>query len=169
MPEKRMHKIRETVTITLGTLADLDVVGADSLAVTQNGYITTSDVIATLIGLTAGEGIGLVLGVADGQLSDAEIEETLEAQGPAFEGQRSQSERADRMVRILGLIGPQPSELVPNSTVFAHQFLRFKTNLSFSEDKAALARWYIYNTRGNALTTGAQLELLLTHNVRWSA
>ncbi len=166
---KKMDKTNEVVSITLGTVGALDVIGAAGQPMTQNGFTTSTTILALLTGLTAGEGEGLCLGVADGQLSDAEIEAALESAGPVFKGQRAQSELSGRMVRLIGLVGPQPTELVAVGTQFAHFWDRWPTRIAFSEDKPAMHHWFVYNASPAALTTGATLRLVLLHNIRWAA
>ncbi len=163
-----MAKINETVSITVGALAENDVIGEGSLAATQGGFVTTTDVLCQYSGFTAAEGTGVMLGVASGDLSDAEIEEAIEAQGPFFEGQTPQSERADRMVRFVGNIGPKPNELVPTTVLTSNLFLSFPTRIKFKEEFANMLRWFIYNHGTITLTTGATVKLTLLHNVRWS-
>ncbi len=167
-PHQRMNKINETLTITLLGLGSLDVVTQGGLVTTQGGFCTSSQIMAFLDGLTVGEGQGLLLGVADGQLSASEIEEQIESQGPFFKGQTPQSEKAERMVRIVGEIGSRSSDLVPTLTEIVRFWRRFPTKLSFSEDKSNMFQWFIYNV-GNAITTGATCKLHLRHNVRWSS
>ncbi len=165
---KKMDKTNEVLSITLGTVGALDVISQAGQAMTQNGFTTSTTIHALLTGLTAGEGEGLVLGVADGQLSAAEIEEFLEAAGPVFRGQKAQSELSSRMVRLIGLVGPKPTEIPVTGTQFAHFWDRWPTRIAFSEDKAAMHQWFVYNASAAALTTGATLRLVLLHNIRWS-
>ncbi len=164
----KMEKINEVLTITLGALTVLDVIGQGSIAVTQSGFVTSTTVMSQMLGLTSGEGTGLVLGVADGDLSDAEIEEAIEAQGPFFRGQTPQSEQSARMVRILGPIGPQAHETPSTLLTHFEFFDRYPTRISFSEDKAAMLRWFIFNAGPASLTGGSTCRLVLMHNLRWS-
>ncbi len=163
-----MNKINEVLTITLGALAQLDVIGEGGLAVTQNGFCTSSTILSQLSALTSGEGTGLMLGVANGDLNDGEIEEAIEAQGPFFKDQVPQHDRAARMVRMVGPIGPQahetPSTLLTHFEFFDH----YPTRIGFSEDKANMLRWFVYNAGPAALTTGSSVQLVLMHNVRWA-
>ncbi len=166
MAEKSSHKVRETVSITLGTLSADDVVGQNGLTMLQGGFITTTDIAWVISGLTAGEGEGLFLGIADQQLSDAEIEESLEANGPTFSKQEPQAPRADRRVRTLGLIGPQALNLTPTNTVFAGFMAKAETRLAFSEDGASW-KWFVQSLAVGT-TTGASVSIQASHNVRWS-
>lgn len=164
----QMDKINEIVTITLSALAKLDVIGALSLNVTQNGFVTTTTILSLLNNLTSGEGTGLMLGVANGDLNDGEVEEAIEAQGPFFKGQVPQHNRAARMFRWVGPIGPQAHE-TPSTLLNHFEFIKdFPTRMAFSEDKAGMLRWFVFNAGPSALTTGATVELNLKHNVRWS-
>ncbi len=164
----QMDKINEVLTITLGALTLLDVIGQLGIQVTQNGFVTSTTILSSLIGLTSGEGTGLMLGVANGDLSDTEIEEAIEAQGPFFKGQTPQSENSRRMVRFIGPIGPQAHETPSTLLTHFEFFDRFPTRIPFSEDKAGMLRWFIYNAGPASMTGGATCRLVLMHNVRWS-
>jgi len=166
---QQMRKTNEALTITLGALVLEDVVGTGGQAMAQNGYCTSTTILARIDGLTAGEGGGLMLGVADGQLSAAEVEEYIEAQGPAFENQTDQSEKTKRMVRIVGQIGPEESDIPPTLTGRAKFWDKYPTRMSFSEDKAAMFFWFVYNRSAATITTGATVKLTLLHNIRWAA
>ena len=52
---------------------------ASSYALEEDFRILKMDIFASLVGLTEGQGLSVVLGLADGELSDAEIEECLTA------------------------------------------------------------------------------------------
>ncbi len=164
----QMDKINEVLTITVGALAQLDVKGQLGLQVTQNGFCTTTTILAQVEGMTSGEGTGLMLGVANGDLNDGEIEEAIEAQGPFFKDQTPQHNRAARMVRFVGPIGPQAHETPSTLLTHFEFFSKFETRIAFSEDKAGMLNWFVYNAGPAALTTGITVRLVLLHNVRWS-
>ncbi len=160
-----MHKIREINTsLSLGALAQFDVIGVVGLVMAHGGFITTTELAHRISGLTAGEGRGLVLGIAALPLTDAEIESALETNGPLFPKSEVKAASADRRVRLLKDIGPQ-GELVSTATEFSG-FEKIETRLTFSEDGQGW-RWFVYNM-GSSLTTGSAVALLATHNVQWS-
>ncbi len=164
MPKRRMRKVRESTAFTLGALAPTKAIVAAGPVMVQGGFITTSKIAWQLQGLTAGEGQGLFFGIADGQLSATEIEECLEAGGPTFEEEDPVAHRTDRRVRILDYIGPR-GELNPSTTQVAG-FHKYETRIAFSEEQSGW-KWFAWNHNPSAITTGAQLRILGTHNVQW--
>ncbi len=161
---KRMHKVREINTsLSLGALAQFDVVGVAGLTMKHGGFITTTELAWRTAGLTAGEGRGLMLGIADQKLTDAEVEEALEANGPTYPKDSVPAAKADRRVRLLMDVGPK-GELVSTTTEVSG-YEKLETRISFTEDGAGW-RWFAYNM-GVALTTGASIVVQATHNVQW--
>ncbi len=163
---KKFRKVRKLESgFALGALAKNAVVVITTPPImVQGGFVTKTNVMTHLSALTAGEGVGLILGLADSQLSGTEIEECLEAGGPTFQGQEPQDPRAQRKVRIVGHIGPE-GELVPTTTVVSRAYPEFPSMMAFTEDSTGV-RWFVYNL-GATLTTGALLDLLYSHNIKF--
>ncbi len=75
--------IREGRAQAIGALAAATgFLIATKLATLERFRMLKSEVFASIIGLTGGEGTGLVFGLADGDLTLAEIEEAIELGGP---------------------------------------------------------------------------------------
>ncbi len=168
MPDKtRMHKIREgPTTITLGALATNTAIIANGPSMVHGGFVTSSEIIAHLASITAGEGNGLMLRIASKRVDAAELEEAIEVNGPVFPKQDPEAHRADRVYRFIGHIGPQ-GELTPTSTRQTLFRDSYATRLAFDEDSGGWL-WFCYNL-GAQLTTGGTIKVFAAHNVRWNA
>ncbi len=167
MPQQTMAKVRENTSWSLGALVANTAVKVAGPTMIQGGFITTSEIATHITSLTAGEGESLFLGIADKQLSDAEIKESLEAGGPTFKKQDPQADHANRRVRILGQVGMIQSAIVPTNTQIGHWLGKLETRISFSEDNADWS-WFVWNL-GSTMTTGSTMRVLATHNIRWNA
>ncbi len=113
--------------------------------------------------LTAGDGPFLV-GIASKSLTLVQLEEYLETNGPVFEEDTNNVERATRgkNIRTLGTIVPQ------GSGQCGALWLDNKSlaGLRFSEESAGWNNW-VYNL-GPAMTTGSTFGIALQHFVRWA-
>ncbi len=76
--------IREARSQALGALAQQGaVIIGTNLGTLERFRIIKEELWAAITGLTTGEGTGLLIGIADGDYSLAEIEAALESSGPA--------------------------------------------------------------------------------------
>ncbi len=130
---------------------------------TQGGMATSGSVTVTRRGtITSGEH-GLIVGIADGQLSATEIEEAINDDGPTFREQVPQAERADRRVNVLGVFSGNPAgETLQESKQFD------VPRHSWSEERAGW-QWFVVNDSGASYTTGQIVTFLATHVIQWSA
>ncbi len=159
--------IRENNSLSIGTLAAADLISMASIAVTEDFRILKTEVMAHVEGLTAGEGIGLILGIADAELTDAEIEEALEVNGPLDRNDRLNFERVTRPVWPIAAL-----EIV-DSGGLAQRFIglnggptiEWKKRWTFSSPEGF--EFWLYNDAGTPLTTGATLKVLATHYGVW--
>ncbi len=141
--------------ITLLTLADATALKQDApLAITQDFRLLALDLSATWTGSTLGDG-PVHYGIANDNLTVAEIRDAINADGPLGPGDATLSERAERGVFVLG-------------TMFNGQASQGNTNFSMKRHKI---RWTFYsgdggfsffafNASGGALTTGGIIRLL---------
>ncbi len=152
----------------LTTLAAKDAVAITSPIVLVDDFrILKSEVVAMVNGLTAGQGRGLVLGIASGDFSAAEIEEALEVNGPTNRGQQIENERAMRNVRILGVADPND----PASTQVVFRDINTNAPMMISKHRWTYSNpsgwdWFVYNL-GGSLTTGATVQLIAKHFGVW--
>ncbi len=158
--------IKELTLVTIGALGSNDVVKAAGPVITEDFRIIKTEVSCTLTALTAGEGTGASLGIANNDLSAAEIEESLEVTGPLFPGDRILQEKAERFTKILG-------EFVPGN-VNTQMLLQGPDGGSpvsatirwtFGNSQAGWG-WFVYNN-GAAITTGATAVVRAVHYGVW--
>ncbi len=165
--------LREDTTITLAALAADDVViGSSSLSLDGDFRILKSEIIATARGLTGGEGAALVLSMANGDLTAAQIEATIEQNGPQAQNDRDRQEIAERWVRRVG-VTVEHSSTVVSPRMFRNEqngaLLELKPRWTFIRRRTAADggwSWAVYNN-GVTLTTGATVHLLATHYGVW--
>ncbi len=141
-------------TLPLGTLANADVVGDvfnDTLD--QEAYAISQEAIWTIRELTDDEG-PIIVGVAHGDYTDAEIEEYLENAGSWTRGDMLAQEIAKRKIRSVGSFA---------ATGTGDQVLNdgkpIKTRLGFMLQEGQTIKVWAWNKSGAALTTGAQVFL----------
>ncbi len=159
--------IRSHQTVALGTLAAVTAIklGSD-ISITEDFRMLKSEVLGFIEGLTAGEGTGLMLGIANGELSVAEIVECLLADGPDDRNDRLKQEKAERYVKIVaqyeGGKADTAGVLVGEN---ADRKLTVKPRWTFSNPEGW--DWFIFNAGGSALTTGATAKLITTDYGLW--
>lgn len=159
--------IKEQTTVTLAALAGLDLVAAAGPVLAQGFRIIKTVWSCGVISLTSNEGLGLILGISNGDLSAAEIEESLEAGGPLFRGDRDITERSERFTKQLGTV---------NRTAVSGVSVMFQGPTGGSPTETILRwsfplgtagwNWWIYNLL-DTLTTGASARILATHYGVW--
>ncbi len=154
--------IRRRDTLALTTIGGqvAKVVGA--LAITKDFRLLKLEIAAHVVGLTAGEGRGLTLFLADGELTVAEIKECLEADGPLDRNDNSKSERAERPVWVLAQLDIKDITQVNGTFLNKNggSIIEAKPRWTFSEAKGYTLG--IYNNTSFTLTTGASMQLLST-------
>ncbi len=112
-------------------------------------------------GLTAGDGEGLTIGIANGELTVAEIAECLIADGPSDRNDRIKQERAERFVKVFGLLNDLQHMFVGEN---GSRQMQVKPRWTFSNPEGW--DYFIFNA-GSALTTGSTAKLLQTSYGLW--
>lgn len=142
--------------IAVSTLASEGVQGAgSSYALTEDFRILKIEYYVHATGLTAGEEIGLILGLADGELSDAEIQECLQAR-PADANDHVPLERAHRPVWPVALLrnilagGGTPKQILESEGVWDKRW-------TFSDTEGW--KWFVYNITDTAPTGGITVRI----------
>jgi len=159
--------LRSTETIALSTLASETAIKfGSSITLDEDFRMLKAEIFAHVAGLTAGEGEGLILGIANGELSVAEIAECFLVDGPVDRNDRVKTERAERFVKPMSAL-----DIVLAGT--EEQFhgdgggpmVTAKPRWTFSNPEG----WdfFIYNNGPSALTTGAVARLIGTYYGVW--
>ncbi len=136
-----------------GALAAADMTStAFGSALDQEVYALSMDVVLTTHGFTAGEG-PIIVGVAHGDYSAAEIEEWLEEASSWIKSNKIGQERARRKCRIIAA----SHEPALNENFNDGKPIRVKLGFVL-EDGQQLQLW-VYNDSDATLTTGGIVEL----------
>ncbi len=159
--------LRSTETIALSTLAGNTAILFGSGITTVDAFrMLKSEVAAFVEGLTGGEGTGLLIGLAEGSLTVAQITACLVADGPVGRGDRDDQELAERWVRIFGQLLPAAGS---NDGAFIGKngdaILEVKPRWTFSESEGW--NFFIFNAGGIALQTGATARAVITTYGVW--
>ncbi len=164
--------VKEQTTITLGALAGQDLAAAASAVLLDMDFrILRSDITAVITGATSLEAVGLILYMAQGILSVAEMEANIELNGPVRLGEKIEEEVASRWVRRVGITtGPTVNE---TERVFKNKhggaLLNIEPRWTFRRGRTASEggwNWGVYND-GVTLTAGGIVRILATHYGVW--
>lgn len=153
--------IREDVDITLGTLAQNTAIKATSGglggAMDEDFRMIKSEFNAAFEMQAAGD--EFYIGIADNELTVAEIAECLAVNGPIAMNDNLGRERAERPVWLLGIFSnnSKNQHLLP---------VEFKLRWTFSNDEGWT--WFAFNPAADALTTGAIVNIHAKHYGVWS-
>lgn len=155
--------IREFASdIALGALAHDDLVLIPSgVSPTEDFRMLKAELAVIAQGLTSGQGVGLIFGICNGELTDAEVEEAIEATGPVDRNDRVAEERATRNVKILSILdsrGGAETEMVFKGE-HDSPIIVTKHRWTYSDPEGW--NYFIYNA-GAALTTGASVSVIGT-------
>ncbi len=164
--------VKEQSTITLAGLAGQDAVGDNSAVILDSDFrILKSDITAVARGMTSLEGQGLILYMAEGDLSTSEAEVNIEQNGPIRLGDQIAEEVASRWVRRVAItIGSTVNE---TERVFRNKYggglLEMTPRWTFRRARTGNLggwNWVIYNS-GTTITTGGIVDLVATHYGVW--
>ncbi len=163
--------IRAIEDQALGALAADAVIKIETdIALTEDFRLLKMELTAFVEGLTAGEGDGLHIGIADGELSTTEIKECLEAAGPQDRNDHQTMERANRPVWLIGRILAQLPEVAGALKIVfidrsSSPMMEWTKRWTFSDPEG----WelFVYNRGAGALTTGATVRTTSTSYGVW--
>ncbi len=160
--------IRDNSAIALSTLGgESAIVITTDIVWGEDFRLLKTEFMALVEGLTAGQGSGLVIGIADGELTSTEIEECLQADGPGDRNDNLLTERANRPVWLIGAVIPG-SPSADELRFIGHNggpLMEWKKRWTFSNPEGL--EFFVYNQSGVALTTGATVRLDATHYGVW--
>ncbi len=146
--------------LPLSTLGTKDVVAATLINASTDAYRMTSiDGVWSVVGLTAGEG-PIQVGIARGDYTAAEIEEALEAATAVDLGDLLAQEKANRMVRKIGICSQQEPILNGGRMV--------KTKLNWPVAIGDQPKIWAYSLFAGTLTTGAVAHFSGNANIVFS-
>lgn len=155
--------IREQTQIALATLAVNTAIKATALVMAEDFRMLKSEVFAVVDGITDTEGEGLLIGLADNELSVAEIGECIGINGPLHGNDRVKQEKAERAV---WLIGQSLISHKSGTTGVFHgkggQHIEVKPRWTFGkgdlDGSGSGWCWFVYNGSDAQLSTGATVK-----------
>ncbi len=152
--------IRRQQTVVLLTLADQAALFIGSkLAIADDFRMLKTECFCTLRGGTAGDVGGLLFGLADADLTPAEVAAGIAANAPTDANDQVGSDLAERPSWLFGALVPDSSGTAGNFVgIDGSPMLVLKPRWTFGTTKS----WamFIYNNTGSALTTGASVDLI---------
>ncbi len=150
--------IRESRTQAIGAMSQVVLLIGTKLVTLERFRMLKTELFATITGLTAGEGIGLYLGIADGDFTAAEIEAAIESNGPLGPNEAIEEELAERFMTMLGALSV-PDQAQSEAT-FRNEnnggMMTANPRWTFSRTKSW--NFFLYNI-GAAVTTGASINI----------
>lgn len=151
-PKRRfnLRRVRLTPEIALLTLATDTALAATMVGTAVSSYRCASvSGTWTLSALTAGEG-PITVGISHGDYSVAEIKECIEAGSSIDPGDKTQQERANRLIRIVGTMTGANASLNDGRPV--------KTKLNWFIPVGQHINMFAFNESVSTLTTGANVK-----------
>ncbi len=168
MPVRRARRSRNSKNfvaipvdgfLTVGALADGVVVDTSVIGTnfTEDIFVVSTDLSATLTGLTADQGIPSEVILSHGDYTVGEVAEALDVAltGP---GSKIEEERSRRLIRKVGVLNqptPDGTELAMIGK-YGSRIIRTKVKFTIQNDKAL--RIGLKNRSGATLTTGSLLR-----------
>ncbi len=149
--------ILEKRTQALGAFAnEAGIIIGTKLVTLERFRIIKAELYAAITGLTTGEGTGLLIGLADGDLSLTEIEEAIENNGPLGPNDQVLEARADRFTKWFGAVDRETGDhaLFENDDG-GHMMAK---TIRWTMARTKSWNWFVYNL-GPVLTTGATVNI----------
>ncbi len=146
----------------LGALAtDTAIIVGTKLAITEDFRMLKNELLSFISGLTAGEGLGLWLGIAQGGLTLSEIEGAIESNGPLDDHNMSEEEVVLKPVWVIGRIEKlalSDVEAIFVDAMTGSPLITSKHRWTYG-DNASGWNYFVYNL-GVALTSGSTIKLM---------
>lgn len=159
--------INEIQSVALSTLANETALKLSTITLQSSNFRMMKSVIEALVfGLTAGEGAGLLLGIASNELTVAEIAEALTVDGPTDRNDRVAKERAERPVFIISQLDEGE---VNTKSLFHGEGNNPQIVRKHPWTWTATEGWcfFIFNNSNATLTTGATAKIHAKHFGMW--
>ncbi len=155
--------LREVASITLGTLAsEAAIKSTSNIALQEDFRLIKTEFLAVATGMTSGEQI--MIGIADRELSAAELAQSIVVNGPVDRNDHVANEQAHRPSWLLatfteGGVGSDADVL--NGGLPVEKTLRW----TFSDTEGF--NFFGFNPTSATLTTGAVIRIIAKHFGVW--
>ncbi len=165
-----MKAVRFNATTGLGALATLVVASANMISASDAKYrLLSIRFVANWNNIEVGDDGALMFGIAHGDYTAVEIEECLEATTSISQGDKIANEKADRLVRILGIFPSAPGAAAGGPQELSYNDGRAQTvKLNWEIPIGKTVSFWGYNTSDDQYTTGSNLVMLGSANIRYA-
>ncbi len=167
--------ITEVQTVSLATLADQTALKLTQLTLSEDFRILKSEIAAGIINIDDDDSIqGMLLGIANNELTVAEIAAAITAGGPLDRNDRQNAEEASRWVKILSAaefvqVGNANATRTTQDAIFRNAeggpIIVSKDRWTYSDPEGWC--FFLFNNTGSAMVTGAQARLTAKHFGVW--
>ncbi len=160
--------IREDVLLTAGGLAAISAVKSTegiTLQTTSFRVIKTTYFVVVR-GSFGAEGDEVIIGIADGTLSTAQIAEVMNNNGPADRNAMVSAAIADRAVWPLVQI-KEPADSATSYPLPVNNGMPMEKSLRWTFTPTEGWDWFLFNPLAGALTTGLVVAIFATHFGVW--
>ncbi len=158
--------IREHVTVALSTLGADVAIKFGAVAITEDFRMLKAVLTAQIQGLSNTEGNGLLIGIANNDLSAVQIAEALSVDGPLDFADRDLIEQANRFAKVFGAFYLNSATTM--NGMFRNEnngpILEVKPRWTFAKGKGW--SWFVFNS-GDVLTTGSSVTIVATDYGLW--
>ncbi len=153
-----LRKAKIAASMAIGALASLDVIAAAGTSPTTNTLrVMSVDCAYAISDLGAQIDDGFQFGWAHSDYTATEIEECLEATASMGVGNKVEQEKANRLVREIGLMSPQGLVASGGGGFNFADGRRVKTRLNWLLAIGDTLNLWVRNASGVVYTTGASL------------
>lgn len=164
-----MRTVRINSGLDIGGIAALDVIGGNLIAASDSAYralslrlaLSWNDIPATVMG-------ALMVGVAIGDLTDAQIEECIEATTSIDRADVVANERANRRVRILGTFPSLQGAAVVDQDLNLFEGRTIKVKLNWLVPIGSTIKMWGYNASPTTYANGSNLKMIGTATVAYT-
>ncbi len=149
-----LRKVRVTSTLAVGALAALDVAAGNlTNVVTDEMRFISCNFAYTWSTISGGTDDSMEFGLAHSDYTAAEIEECLEAGASIEIGDKIAQERANRLVRSVGIIANETASVAAKF----NNGMKVKTKLNWLIGEGFALQAWVRNATGTVYTTGSSL------------
>ncbi len=136
------------------------MISGTPLVITDDFRVLKTEVYAVAEAVTANEANHLLLGIADGELSDAEIAEALSVGGPLDRNDNLADEQSHRPVWILGAVDPAAVELTSiRKFIGENGGMKMTGKPRWTFSNADGWTYFVFNYDNSTLTTGILVRM----------
>ncbi len=160
-----LRKVKVAASTAIGALASLDVISAAGTSATTNTLrVISVDCAYAISDLAAQADDSFQFGWSHSDYTSAEIEECLEATASMGVGNKIEQERANRLVREIGMMNPSGLIASGGGGFSFKEGEKVKTKLNWRLAIGDTLNLWVRNASGTIYTTGS---LILANGSLW--